>query len=77
MGIGASILLMTLGAILAFATDVSLSGLDLNAVGWILMLAGAVGLILTLFYWGPRRRRRVDEEVVVDDDRVYDDRPPI
>lgn len=76
MGIGASILLMAIGAILAFATDVTLSGLDLNAVGWILMLAGAVGLLLTLFYWGPRRRRAVDEEVLVDD-RRYDDRPPL
>ena len=63
MGIGASIFLIALGAILAFAVDASLSGIDLNVVGWILMLVGAVGLAVTLIVWGPRRR----SSVVVDD----------
>ena len=67
MGIGASIFLMVLGAILTFATNVSISGLDLDVVGIVLMLAGAFGLIMTMFVWGPRRRTRVltaDDEIV-------------
>jgi hypothetical protein len=67
MGIGASIFLMALGAILTFATNVSLSGLNLNVVGIVLMLAGALGLYMTMFVWGPRRRASViaaDEEIV-------------
>jgi Domain of unknown function (DUF6458) len=67
MGIGASIFLMALGAILTFATTVSLSGLNLQVVGIVLMLAGAFGLYMTMFVWGPRRRARViatDQEIV-------------
>jgi|SoiMethySBSTD1v2_1073268.scaffolds.fasta_scaffold1861000_1 Domain of unknown function (DUF6458) len=67
MGIGASIFLMALGAILTFATNVSISGLDLDVVGIVLMLAGAFGLIMTMLVWGPRRRTRVltaDDEIV-------------
>ena len=67
MGIGASIFLMALGAILTFATNVSISGLDLDVVGIVLMLAGAFGLIMTILVGGPRRRARVittDEEIV-------------
>ena len=84
MGIGVSIFLIALGAILTFATDVSVSGLDLDVVGVVLMLAGALGLVMTLLIWGPRRRvarvERVDRGVaprreVVEERRVYDDPP--
>ncbi|GHJ43845.1 hypothetical protein Cs7R123_11870 [Catellatospora sp. TT07R-123] len=64
MGIGASIFLMVLGAILAFAVDFHIGGLDIDVVGWILMIGGAVGLILTTFIWGPRRRAVVTREPV-------------
>ena len=57
MTLGAGIFLMAVGAILAFAVDVSISGLDIAVVGWILMIAGAVGIALELAVWGPRRRR--------------------
>src|SRR5215218_6125956 len=57
MGIGVSIFLIALGAILTFATDVSVSGLDLDVVGIVLMLVGALGLVMTMLVWGPRRRR--------------------
>ena len=42
MGIGASVFLIALGAILAFAVNVAVSGVDLTAIGYILMVAGAV-----------------------------------
>ena len=84
MGIGVSIFLIALGAILTFATDVSVSGLDLDVVGVVLMLAGALGLVMTLLIWGPRRRatrvERMDRGVVprrevVEERRTYDDPP--
>jgi hypothetical protein len=56
MGIGASIFLLALGAILAFAVEADISGLDIGVIGWILMLAGLVGLIITLAFWSNRRR---------------------
>jgi hypothetical protein len=42
MGIGVGIFLLAFGAVLAFAVDWTLAGLDLHAVGWILMAAGAL-----------------------------------
>ena len=56
MGIGGSIFLIALGAILAFAVEAELGFLNLNTVGWVLMVAGAFGLILTLWFWQSRRR---------------------
>lgn len=56
MGIGGSIFLIVVGAILAFAVNVSLGWLDLNVVGWVMMLAGVFGLVLTLWFWNSRRR---------------------
>jgi Domain of unknown function (DUF6458) len=51
MGIGASIFLMVAGAILAFAVTADLSGIDIATVGWILMIAGAFGFLLSLVFW--------------------------
>jgi hypothetical protein len=50
MTIGGSILLIAIGAILRFAIDVTVRGVDLQVIGLILMIAGAVGLVLALFY---------------------------
>ena len=52
MGIGAGIVLMAIGAILAFATHVSGGGfVNVHLVGWILMGAGALGILLSLVFW--------------------------
>ncbi len=72
MGIGASIGLFALGAILAFAvTTPQVGSINVAVVGWILMIAGVVGLVMTVLVWGPRRRGPAD---VVEERRVYDDR---
>ena len=71
MGIGVSIFLIAVGAILAFALNVDVSGVSLDVVGYILMIVGLLGLIMTAFIWGPRRSARSD---VVEERRVYDDR---
>ena len=55
MGIGASIFLIAVGAILAFAVNASVSGLDVAVVGYILMIVGVLGLIMTVFIFGPAR----------------------
>lgn len=48
MGIGASIFLIAIGAILAFALEIAVGGVDLDMVGWILMGAGVLGLLWSL-----------------------------
>jgi hypothetical protein len=50
MGIGTSIFLIAVGAILKFAVTDAISGVDLATVGVILMVAGVLGLLLSLFY---------------------------
>ena len=52
MGIGVSIFLLAVGAILAYAVDVTVSGLDLDTIGVILMVVGAIGLIASLVIFG-------------------------
>jgi hypothetical protein len=47
--IGGSLFLIAVGAILAFAVTASVAGIDLQTVGWILMIVGVIGLILGLF----------------------------
>ena len=61
MGIGGSIFLIAVGAILTFAVNWHVSGVDLHVVGWVLMLVGLVGLIVTIWYWNSRRRTVVNQ----------------
>ncbi|HEX6075939.1 MAG TPA: DUF6458 family protein [Micromonosporaceae bacterium] len=70
MGIGFSIFLIAFGAIIAFGVDFQLSWLNLTVVGWVMILAGFSGLILTLYFWS-RRRRTTN---VVDERHYYDGR---
>lgn len=81
MGIGVSIFLLAVGAILAFAVEVNAEGVDLDTVGVILMVVGGLGIVLSMLFWsswggvGARRRstivedapvrRRVDDDVVI------------
>jgi hypothetical protein len=65
MGIGTSIFLIALGAILKFAVTASVSGVKLATVGVILMVVGIVGLLISLLWvtaWADRRRGTVVEE---------------
>ena len=55
MYIGLGIVLIVIGAILAFALNVNLPGIEDDTLGWILMLAGAVAIILS-FALANRRR---------------------
>ena len=51
MGIGVSVFLMAVGAIMTFALEASADGIDLDTVGIILMVVGALGLLLSLLFW--------------------------
>lgn len=68
MGIGVSLILIAVGAVLAFAVHVSTSGFNVHTVGYILLVVGIVGGLLSLIFWsswaGPgyfTRREVVDE----------------
>ncbi len=49
--IGISLFLVAVGAILAWAVNTSVSGLDIKVVGAILMGVGAIGLMLSVLFW--------------------------
>ncbi len=69
MGIGVSIFLIAIGAILAFAVDFQVSGLDINTVGIILLVIGVIGLATSFLFWdrmgfGSASRRTVTRDTV-------------
>lgn len=70
MRLGASLLLIAVGAILTFAVTDSVRGVDLSVAGVVLMIVGGIGLLAELVLWGSRRRT----DVVVQD-RGYADGP--
>ncbi|MEA2199028.1 MAG: hypothetical protein QOJ25_3079 [Solirubrobacteraceae bacterium] len=59
MGLGTSIFLIAVGAILRFAVSVSTHGFNIHTIGVILMVVGIAGLVISLFWilaWSDRRR---------------------
>jgi beta-lactamase regulating signal transducer with metallopeptidase domain len=72
MGLGTSIFLIALGAILKFAVTATVSGISIATVGTILMIVGIVGLLISLFYLLQADRRDV---VVAPRERVVERDP--
>jgi Domain of unknown function (DUF6458) len=67
MTTGSSIFLIAVGAILRYAVTASVSGISLQTVGLILIIAGVLGLVLSLFYmlaWNPHRGQVARDRVV-------------
>jgi hypothetical protein len=72
MGLGTSLVLIAIGAILDFAVSVNTPGFNVHTVGVVLMVVGALGVLLSLVFWnswggfgngaGAGTRRRVVEE---------------
>jgi hypothetical protein len=70
MGLGVGLLLIAVGAILVWGVTGDANGVNEDAIGWILMIVGAAGVLLSLVFWsswgGPgyfgRRRERYVEE---------------
>jgi beta-lactamase regulating signal transducer with metallopeptidase domain len=73
MGLGVSLILIAAGAIMAWAVHVTTTGFNVNTIGYILLVVGIIGALLSLIFWsswagpgyftdgGPRRRRVVEE----------------
>ena len=65
MGVGVSLILIAAGAILTWAVNATVSGVDINTIGVILLVVGIIGVLLSLVFWsswggfggGPARRR--------------------
>ena len=68
MGLGVSLLLIAVGAILVWGLQSDVAGISEDAIGVILMIVGAAGLILSMMFWsswggvGGRRRSTYVEE---------------
>ena len=68
MGIGVSLLLIAVGAVLAFAVSVTGHGFNIHTIGIILLVVGAIGGLISLFFWsswggvGGTRRETVIRE---------------
>jgi hypothetical protein len=51
VGIGVSMILIAVGAVLVWAVNATVSGLELHTIGWILLAVGALGVLLSLIFW--------------------------
>jgi hypothetical protein len=73
MGIGASLFLIAIGAILVWGVTGEVAGADIDAIGVILMIVGGIGIVLSMLFWsswgGPGYFGRRRETYV-------EDRPP-
>lgn len=82
MGIGTSLILITVGAILRFAITAQGTGFDIQTIGLILMIVGLVGFVISLVYWnswggfGARRYPYRGRSVVTRTDQDYMAAPP-
>jgi hypothetical protein len=64
MGIGTSIFLIAVGAILRYAVNLNVQGVEIDTVGLILMVVGIIGLVISLaiiFMSTDDRPRRPDD----------------
>lgn len=51
MGTGVSLILIAVGAVLAWAVNATTSGFNINTIGYILLVVGIIGLILSMIFW--------------------------
>jgi hypothetical protein len=70
MGIGTSLFLIAVGAILYFAVNADISGIEISTIGLILMVVGVIGLVISFFFLASARRAPAERTVVRDRD-VY------
>ena len=68
MGTGVSVFLIAAGAILTFAVETdSTEGINVNNVGIILMVVGALGLAIFALVWGPRTRQAAPQTTIIEE----------
>lgn len=73
MGIGTSIFLIALGAVLKFAVSATVSGISLATVGTILIVLGIIGLLISMVVLMQSRRG----DTVVRRERVVEREPSV
>ena len=66
MGIGVSLILIAAGAVLVWGINGDIGSVNEDAIGWILMIVGAIGLLISLFFLGSMRRGPTERTVVRD-----------
>ncbi len=66
-GLGVSLFLVAVGAILAFAVTATANGFDVNTVGVILMIVGGIGFLASMIFWAPWAPYGRDRRTVVSD----------
>jgi hypothetical protein len=66
MTIGSALFLIAIGAILYFAVDADISGLEISTIGLILIVIGIAGLLISLFFLSRARTVAADRPVVRD-----------
>jgi len=57
VSLGASLFLIAVGAILHFAVTATLAGIDIQVVGTILMIVGAIGFAISMWFLIAARNR--------------------
>ena len=79
MATGISLFFLAVGAILTFAIDTNVSGVDIDTIGVILMVIGLLGMLFSLVLWDTWTPRRRDDDVVLDHRRdvVIEDEVPL
>ena len=78
MATGISLFFLAVGAILTFAIETNVSGVDFDTIGVILMVIGLLGMLFSLVLWDSWTPRRRDDDVVVNHrDVVIDDEEPV
>jgi hypothetical protein len=78
MATGISLFFLAVGAILTFAIDTNVSGVDLDTIGVILMVIGLLGMLFSLVLWDSWTPRRRDDDVAASHrDVVIDDEAPV
>lgn len=80
MATGISLFFLAVGAILTFAVETNVSGVDLDTIGVILMVIGLLGMLFSLVLWdnwNPRGYGNDDEVVVGRRDVVVEEDAPL
>jgi membrane protein implicated in regulation of membrane protease activity len=67
MGLVVSLMLIAAGAILVWAVTAEVSGLSIDAIGWILLVVGIIAFVLTLVLWSPWTTRQTRRTEYVDE----------
>ncbi len=64
MGYGVSIFFLAVGAVLTWAVNATVEGIEIQTIGVILMAVGGVGLVFSLLFWSSFSERRRGDLVV-------------